>query len=181
DVKEDVELLLQQVGLNGRAKWEPVQSALLDDAIGLVVDGKSIGALGRVKQRELKRADVPQAVFYVELNEEALLAACKKDRIRFNEVPRFPEVRRDLSLLLSNEVTFAQLKSAAFGAERKLLREVDLFDVYQGDKLPAGRKSYALSFTLQDTEKTLTDEQVEKAMGRIRSALEKEVGAELRG
>jgi phenylalanyl-tRNA synthetase beta chain len=90
-------------------------------------------------------------------------------------------VRRDLSLLLPEGVRFDELRKAAHAAERKLLREVDLFDVYQGGKLPTGRKSYALSFTLQDPERTLTDEQVEKSMGRIRSALERELGAELRG
>lgn len=78
-------------------------------------------------------------------------------------------------------MTYAQLEKLALQAERKLLQSVDLFDVYEGDKLPAGKKSYALSFTLQDAEKTLTDEQVDKAMGRIRATLEKEVGAELRG
>ena len=115
------------------------------------------------------------------MNEEALLDACRADRIEFAEVPRFPAVRRDLSLLLNDEVRFDQLRNIAMNAERKLLREVDLFDVYQGDKLPAGKKSYALSFILQDMEKTLTDEHVDKAMGRIRAALEKEVAAELRG
>jgi phenylalanyl-tRNA synthetase beta chain len=83
--------------------------------------------------------------------------------------------------LLEQGVRFEQLRKLAFNAERKLLREVDLFDVYQGDKLPAGKKSYALSFILQDAEKTLTDDQVDKAMGRIRQTFEKEVGAELRG
>jgi phenylalanyl-tRNA synthetase beta chain len=96
-------------------------------------------------------------------------------------VPRFPAVRRDLSLLLDREVQFSQLKELAFRAEHKLLRDVDLFDVYEGEKLPKGRKSYALSFILQDMEHTLTDEQVEKAMGRIRAAYERELGAELRG
>ena len=90
-------------------------------------------------------------------------------------------MRRDLSLLLDKAVRFDQLRKLALDAERKLLREVDLFDVYEGDKVPTGKKSYALSFILQDVEKTLTDEQVEKSMGRIRHALEKEVGAEVRG
>lgn len=90
-------------------------------------------------------------------------------------------MRRDLSLLLDRSVAYAQLEHIAFQAERKLLKTVDLFDVYEGDKLPAGKKSYALSFILQDNEKTLTDEMVDKAMGRIRGAMEKEVGAELRG
>jgi phenylalanyl-tRNA synthetase beta chain len=128
----------------------------------------------------LKAADVSQPVFFAELDEEALLDACRAQEIGYTEVPRFPSVRRDLSLLLDEGVRFDTLRQLAFTAERKLLREVGLFDVYQGDKLPAGKKSYALSFVLQDLTKTLTDEQVDKAMGRIRQALEKEVGAELR-
>ena len=108
-----------------------------------------------------------------------MLDACHAQQAGYTEVARFPSVRRDLSLLLNGDLRFEQLRDAAFGAERKLLREVDLFDVYQGDKLAAGKKSYALSFTLQDEEKTLTDEQVEKAMGRIRKAVEA-VGAEVR-
>lgn len=90
-------------------------------------------------------------------------------------------MRRDLSLLIDRTVSFAELERVARQSERKLLREVGLFDVYEGDKLPAGKKSYALSFVLLDDEKTLTDEQVEKAMGRIRQGMEKELGAQLRG
>ena len=97
------------------------------------------------------------------------------------ELSKFPEVKRDLALLIDKRVTFSELRDAAFAAERKLLRSVSLFDVYEGDKLPKGKKSYALAFTLQDPARTLTDDIVEKAMGRIRQALEKGVGAELRG
>src|SRR6185436_8570747 len=113
--------------------------------------------------------------------DQAWLDALRAGRTVHAEVPRFPAVRRDLSLLLDREVQFSQLQELAFRAEHKLLRTVDLFDVYEGDKLPKGRKSYALSFILQDTERTLTDEQVDKAMGRIRAAYERELGAELRG
>src|SRR5690606_24985006 len=121
---------------------------------------------------------VAQLVHHAELDEEALLDACRAHRIRYQEVSRFPAVRRDLSLLVPEAMRFAELKHAAEQAERKLLQEVGLFDVYQGDKLPAGRKSYALSFVLQDDARTLTDDQVEKAMGRIRKALEA-LGAEV--
>lgn len=181
DVKEEVESLLGRLGLLAQAGWSPVQHALLESAAQIHVNKRPVGVLGQVVAREAKASDVSQAVYHAELNEEALLDACRADRIAYTEVSRFPAVRRDLSLLLANEVHFEQLRKVALNAERKLLREVDLFDVYQGDKLPAGKKSYALSFMLQDAEKTLTDEQVEKAMGRIRTALEQETGAELRG
>ncbi|HMC97157.1 MAG TPA: hypothetical protein VKG92_05875, partial [Flavobacteriales bacterium] len=181
DVKEEVEGLLERSGLIQLARWEPITHPLLDHAHALHVKGRRAGLLGAVSPALLKDSGVGQPVFFAELAEEVLLEACRAQTLGYQEVSRYPAVRRDLSLLLADAVRFEQLHALAFNAERKLLRAVDLFDVYQGDKLPAGRKSYALSFTLQDSEKTLTDEQVEKAMGRIRQAFEKELGAELRG
>jgi phenylalanyl-tRNA synthetase beta chain len=181
DAKEEVEALLVRLGLNALATWEPEPHALLGNAHVLRIKGRRCGLLGEVTKPVLKSAEVGQPVFFAELDEEALLAACRAQEVGYTEVPRFPSVRRDLSLLLDEGLRFDALRKLAFAAERKLLKEVGLFDVYQGDKLPAGKKSYALSFILQDLTKTLTDEQVDKAMGRIRQALEKEVGAELRG
>lgn len=181
DLREEVEALLARLGLLEAASWHPALHPLLDDCAELKVHGRAVGFAGGVNSKELKRADVNQPVFHAELNEQALLDACRAATMAYAEVPRFPSVRRDLSLLLDEGVRFADLERIASQAERKLLREVGLFDVYQGDKLPAGKKSYAMSFVLLDTEKTLTDEQVDKAMGRIRAALEKEAGAQLRG
>ncbi len=180
DLKEELEVLLERLGLSDQVSWEPLGHALLDQACTMLVKGRAVGVIGAVQKSALKAADVSQPVQFAELDEQALLDACRSRTIDFTEVPRFPTVRRDLSLLLEQGVRFEQLRKLAFNAERKLLREVDLFDVYQGDKLPAGKKSYALSFMLQDAEKTLTDDQVDKAMGRIRQAFEKELGAELR-
>ncbi len=180
DVKEEVEAILLRLGLNALATWEPVDHALLEHAHALHIKGRHSGLLGQVTTSVLKSAELGQPVFFAELNEDALLDACRAQEVAYTEVPRFPSVRRDLSLLLDDGIRFDALRKLAFQAERKLLKDVGLFDVYQGDKLPAGRKSYALHFILQDETKTLTDEQVEKAMGRIRQVLEKEVGAELR-
>lgn len=179
DAQEEVEALLARLGLRGQ--WIDAEHPLLDACAELRVQKRLIGMLGQVNPKELKSADLNQPVYYAELNEEALLDACRAATITYAEVPRFPSVRRDLSLLVPDAARFEELRRIATQAERKLLREVGLFDVYQGDKLPAGRKSYALSFILRDEEKTLTDEQVDKAMGRIRAALEKEAGAEVRG
>ena len=179
DAQEEVEALLARLGLRGQ--WTEAEHPLLDACAELHVQKRLIGVLGQVKLKELRSADLNQPVFCAELNEEALLDACRAATITYAEVPRFPSVRRDLSLLVPDAARFEELRRIATQAERKLLREVGLFDVYQGDKLPAGRKSYALSFILRDEEKTLTDEQVDKAMGRIRAALEKEAGAEVRG
>lgn len=181
DAQEEVEGLLARMGLLPQAHWIDAEHPLLDAAAELRIGKRTVGVLGSVKPKELKAADVSQPVAYAELNEEALLDACRAGSITHADVPRFPSVRRDLSLLLADAVRFDDLKRLALQAERKLLRDMSLFDVYQGDKLPDGKKSYALSFILRDDEKTLTDEQVDKAMARIRMALEKEAGAEVRG
>jgi phenylalanyl-tRNA synthetase beta chain len=104
----------------------------------------------------------------------------KKNKIVYQEISKFPAVKRDLSMLVDKAVTFDQLKRVAQRTERKLLQDVDIFDVYEGDKLPAGKKSYALSFVLQDAEKTLTDKAIDSVMQKIMYNLEKEAGAEIR-
>lgn len=180
DVKEEVEALVERMGIGDHAHWSDMEHALLAPAHGLFIHGRCVGVAGEVNGDQRKRHDVGQPVFYAELDEEALREACLAAPIAFQEPSRFPAVRRDLSLLLDRHMPFDELRKLAFTAERKILKSVDLFDVYQGDKVPAGKKSYALSFVLQDTGATLTDEQVEKAMGRIRKALAG-AGAELRG
>ena len=179
DVKEELEAMLGRLGLESTNAWAPKEHALLDDAHALTIHGRHAGWVGEVKATQLKASDVSQPVFFAEVEEHVLLDACRGNKAGYMEVGRFPSVRRDLSLLLDTELRFDKLRELAFGAEKKLLREVDLFDVYQGDKLASGKKSYALSFVLQDEEKTLTDDQVEKVMGRIRKAIEG-VGAEVR-
>jgi phenylalanyl-tRNA synthetase beta chain len=181
DVKEELELLLQRMGLGGNTKFALSESPLLASAVEVKVGRKTVALLGEVAVHVAKAFDVDQPAFYAEIHDEVLVALLRGSRTTYKEVSKFPSVRRDLSLLLDRSVAYMQLEQIAYQAEHKLLREVDLFDVYEGDKLPAGKKSYAISFILQDDEKTLTDEQVDKAMGRIRGAMEKEVGAELRG
>ena len=180
DVKAEVELLVERMGIEGTTT-QAVEHPLLDGAISVQRKNVTLAVIGAVKLSVAKAFEVAQPVFFAEWNDAVWLQQVASKRITYAEVSRFPSVRRDLSLLLDKAVTYAQLEKLAQHAERKLLQRVDLFDVYEGDKLPEGKKSYALSFTLQDAEKTLTDEQVDKAMGRIRSAFEKEVGAELRG
>ncbi len=139
-----------------------------------------LATIGVVSRKSLQRADIKAPVFYAELNWTELMKAIRKNRITFRELPRFPEVKRDLALLLDKNITFAQVLSTARKAERKLLKKVSLFDVYEGDKLPEGKKSYAVSFILQDPEKTLTDPQIDQAMQRLIQAFEKETGARIR-
>ena len=104
----------------------------------------------------------------------------KRDKVKFKELPRFPEVRRDLALLLDESVSYADLQKSAQRAAKKLLRQVNLFDVYRGDKIPAGKKQYALSFVLQDPERTLTDADVENTMKKVLATFQNEYGAVLR-
>ncbi len=143
-------------------------------------NGKQLVKFGSVAAASLKLADVGQQVFYADFNFDLVLAAVRKNKIIYQEVSKFPAVRRDLSMLVDTNVTFGQLKQIAQKTERKLLQDVNVFDVYQGDKLPAGKKSYALSFTLQDEEKTLTDKGIDSIMQKLIYNFGKEAGAEIR-
>ncbi len=141
---------------------------------------KLLVKFGQVAGAALKKADVDKAVFYADFDFDLILSAVRKNKIIYQEVSKFPPVRRDLSMLVDQAVTFGQLKQIAQKTERKLLKDVNVFDVYQGDKLPAGKKSYALSFTLQDEEKTLTDKAIESIMQKLIYNFGKEAGAEVR-
>lgn len=180
DAKAEVELLLERLGA-ADVRFVPVDHAVLSDAVDVMVGGAAIGVVGSVRHEVSGPFDLSQGVHYAELSYAPLVQLVSAKRTTYTEVPKYPMVRRDLSLLLDRSVTFERLKEVAMGSERKLLRSMDLFDVYEGGKLPAGKKSYALSFHLLDASKTLTDDVVDKAMARIRQALEKELGAELRG
>jgi phenylalanyl-tRNA synthetase beta chain len=128
----------------------------------------------------LQRADIKASVYYADFNWEVVMAAIKNNKIVFEELPRFPEVRRDLSMVLAKEVKFEQLRALAAKTEKSLLRRISLFDVYEGDKIEQGKKSYAVSFYLQDTTKTLTDDQIDKIMNNLAKAFERELGAQIR-
>lgn len=141
---------------------------------------KTLVKFGAVLPGALKKAGVEKEVFYADFNFDVLLNIVRKNKIVNKEISKFPSVRRDLSMLVDTAVTFGQLKQIAQKTERKLLTDVSVFDVYQGDKLPAGKKSYALSFMLQDEEKTLTDKAIDGIMQKLIYNFGKEVGAEIR-
>lgn len=144
------------------------------------LNNKQLVKFGSVAQKALKKTEVDKEVFYADFNFDMILKQVRKNKIVYSEISKFPAVRRDLSMLIDKNVTFGQLKQIAQKTERKLLQEVNVFDVYQGDKLPAGKKSYALSFILQDSEKTLTDKAIDSIMQKLIYNLEKESGAEIR-
>lgn len=136
--------------------------------------------LGTVSPVLAKKFDVRQPVFAAEIVWPVLLKLISRVKVKFQEMPKFPEVRRDLALLVDESVSYADLSNAAFKAVKKILKQVTLFDVYRGDKIPEGKKQYALNFVLQDPEKTLTDNEVEKAMSRLLATYQNSFGATLR-
>ena len=141
---------------------------------------KTIVSFGAATAADKKKADVDKDVYYADFDWALLLEIVRKNKIINKDVPKYPSVRRDLSMLVDTEVTFEQLKSIAFKSEKKLIKNVQVFDVYMGDKLPAGKKSYALNFTLQDEEQTLTDKQIDSVMQKIISNLAQTAKAEIR-
>ena len=136
--------------------------------------------MGQVKSALLAKWDIDIPVYYAEINWDNLNRLAERVKIEITDLPKFPVVRRDLSLLLDEKITFAELAETARRAEKKLLRDVTLFDVYEGKNLPAGKKSYALSFYLQDTERTMSDKQIDAIMAKIRKSIEDTYGATLR-
>lgn len=159
---------------------EPCRSSTLNGAVRYKINGETLMETGSVSRGILKDFDCRQPVFYAEINWDILLALLPAGITPYREVPRFPEVRRDLALVVDRGVTFAEMEEAARQTERKILKSVGLFDVYEGDKIEAGKKSYALSFILLDENKTLTDKEIDKAMDRIRQAMATRFGARLR-
>ena len=143
-------------------------------------NGKLYLELGLVKKTFLVACEVEQEVYYADFNWSLLMKKLHKKEVSYKELPKFPAVRRDLALLLDSSVKFADIERIAFATEKKLLRRVELFDVYEGKQLEAGKKSYAVAFTLQDETKTMNDKQTEAIMGKIIAQLEKQLGATLR-
>jgi len=141
---------------------------------------KTLVTFGAVTNADKKAAGLKQDIFYADFDWAFVLDALKKNKIINKEVPKYPAVRRDLSLLVDQAVTFDELKTIAFKSEKKLVKNVQVFDVYQGDKLPEGKKSYALNFTLQDEEQTLTDKQIDAIMQKIITNLAQTAKAEIR-
>ena len=152
-------------------------------AAGLTIEnrgGKVLAEMGILTKKLQKQFGIDNTVYYAEMNWTQLMKVTKKNEVLFSEVPKFPAVSRDLALLVDNAVEFAQIEQVARQTEKKLLKKVELFDVYEGDKLPAGKKSYAVNFILQDEEKTMGDKQIEAIMQKLIANIKKQLNAELR-
>ena len=170
DLKAIVENILVRMGLNLNAlrytqfSQTDIYSVALDIALP---NKKSIGTLGIVSKKILSKFDIEQDVFFAEFNWKALVKESVKNKVTYAEISKFPPVKRDLALLLDKSVLFADIEKAAFETDKKILKEVTLFDVYEGKNLPEGKKSYAVSFKLQDETKTLNETQMDNRMGRL--------------
>jgi len=180
-IKTITENILLKLGfIVDNLTYNSISNDLLSDGLEIIYQNKHIGNIGFVSKKELKKFGTKQDVFYSELNWEIIINIIKKHKIQFAELPKYPSVRRDLSLLLDNNIKFENLKQLAFKTEKKLLKNVDLFDVYEGNNIGEGKKSYALSFILLDETKTLNDKQIDKIMSKIIQVYEQELGAKLR-
>ncbi len=182
-LKAYVENILTRLGIPS-SRYDYVQAAneIFSAAIDIQAKGKgkSLGMLGIVNKKTLKALDINTEVYFAELNWDSLMKEIKKHSITYSEISKFPAVKRDLALLLDKNILFDQIEKIAYKTERKLLKDVSLFDVYEGKNLPEGKKSYAVNFVLQDDEKTLNDKQIDAIMQKIQKSLESELGAQLR-
>ena len=180
-LRATVEKLLRRFGIDlYTLRGESSQSDLYSDAIAYTQGPRTVVEMGIVAPEILRRFDLKQPVYFAEIDFDLIVRAAKKQRIAVEELSRFPEVKRDLALLVDKGVSFSELRNIAFATEKKLLKSVTLFDVYEGDKLPAGKKSYALGFTLEDKNQTLNDKMIEKAMANLQRQLEAKAGAQVR-
>ncbi len=178
-IKGYIKSILERLGLNNCNVAE-YNSDLFSQGLSYNLNKKTLVEFGAVSKSILKLMDIKQEVFYADFKWEQIIESLKKVTIMYTEVPKFPEVRRDLALLLDRTIKFEQLEQLAYQSEKNLLKAVNLFDVYEGDKLPVGKKSYALSFTLQDENATLTDKQIEKIMEKLIKVYQEKAGAEIR-
>ncbi len=163
----------------GDAQQQKTELSFLSGGVNYIKNNKIIASLGKVQEKALKLTDLKQPVYYAEFDADALLKAYKNS-IQFQELNKYPEVRRDLSIVVDKSITFDQIKQLALKQEKKILTDINVFDVYEGKNLGENKKSYAVNFTLQDIEQTLTDKVIENTMQKLMTGFEKELGAVIR-
>jgi phenylalanyl-tRNA synthetase beta chain len=178
-LKGIIESIFSRLGVS-KLKSSPLKTDLLSEGMILSLGKNQLVEFGIVKRNIAKKIGVSQQVLFADFNWDNMIEIAKFNKIKFNAISKYPEVKRDFALLIDNNVNFNEIYTIAKQSEKKLLKDVTLFDVYEGDKLPSGKKSYAVSFTLEDKEKTLTDKQIDKIMNKLQSSFEKQLGAELR-
>ncbi len=178
-LKGIVTTLLNRVGIQ-KFKTSPVKNDLFSEGISISLGKIKLVDFGVLKSSVLKEFSIKQEVLYADFNWDTILKVANRKGFKVDNMPKYPSVKRDLALLIDDSRTFTEVYNTAFQSERNLLKEVDLFDVYQGDNLPEGKKSYAVSFILQDESKTLNDKQIDKVMQKMQQSFEKNLNAVLR-
>ena len=177
-IKACIEAVLQKLSIS--SKITELQHEAYAYGLTYSFKNKPLVHIGCLNKALCKKMDVSAEVFCADFNWDNILALVGKTKLEFTEIPKFPSVRRDLALLIDKQITYKELEEIAFSAERKLLKAVNLFDIYEGDKLEAGKKSYALSFMLQDEEATLNDKQIDNVMQKLIKNYTEKLGAVLR-
>ncbi len=170
--------ILSRLGFN-KTNESPVVSDVFAEGIAIMAGNDTLVEFGTIKKPILKYFDIKQEVLFADFNWDLVLKLLS-GKIKFQDIPKYPEVRRDLALLVDSNVAYDAIYNVALQTEKSLLKSINLFDVYEGNNLPSGKKSYAISFVIQDASKTLTDAQIDKIMGKLQSNFEKEFGAQLR-
>jgi len=172
--------LLERLGFGGQIQEKELKNHLFSDGQSIELHKKTIAECGWATSEQLTAFGIKNPVYYAVIQWDQLLDVLNRVKIEYSELPKSFAIRRDFSLLVDKQVKFADLRQTALQADKKLLKFVGLFDVYEGKNLDSGKKSYALSFTLQDGDRTLTDQEIDQCMSKIQSQLEKECGATLR-
>lgn len=178
DLANAVQRVLKAMRIS-KFETQEADKTLFDYGLTYIVNKKPVVHLGQIKKQHAKLTDIKQTVFYAEFDWDYLLKQYSPT-LEYVDIPRFPEVRRDLSLVIDKAVTFEQIEKLAYRTEKNLLTAVNVFDIYEGENLGADKKSYSVSFTLLDMEKTLTDDVIDRTMQRLITAYEKEMGAVIR-
>ena len=178
-LKGVVTSVLEKLGITD-LKTSPSKNDIFSEAVSFSFNKAKLVEFGVIRKNILKKFDIGQEVLYADFNWDQVVETAKQQQQKFRGIAKFQPVRRDFALLLDEAVKFDEIHDLAYKTEKDLLRDVHLFDVYQGNNLPAGKKSYAVSFILQDEKKTLTDKQIDKIMNKLQQNLEKQLGAELR-
>ena len=178
-LKGIVKSVLERLGIS-QIKEEPLDDDLMGEAVQFCINGEQIVFMGTIKDAISSYFDIQQEVLYADFNWDRILTLIIRESTLFKSIPKYPSIARDFALLLDNKVRFSQIYDLAKDQGKELLKEISLFDVYQGKNLPEGKKSYAVRFVFQDTEKTLTDKQIDKTMERLQNTFESKLGASLR-
>tara|TARA_B100001173_G_scaffold135654_2_gene117841 strand:- start:930 stop:3350 length:2421 start_codon:yes stop_codon:yes gene_type:complete len=178
-IKGYVNTIINRLGIP-KLKMKSVENEFLSDGVVVYFKKTIIAEYGKVKTKFLKATGVKQNVYFADIKWDEVLKLLQYQKTKLSPISKFHPVKRDLSLLLKETINYSDLEQIAFEVERKILKQVDLFDIYQGSKLPEGKKSYALSFILQSDESTLNDKQIEKTMQKLLKAFQEKLGAELR-